>query len=122
MFGAKKWWRRAALVLAILLGIIGPQNATYAQSQSLDCHTVDDWDSDFDHDGRFFPIFSGPHDNEWATCQTCHQNPGNFSTFTCLTCHEHNRADTDNDHDEVSGYAYDSALCYQCHPDGRGDD
>jgi hypothetical protein len=28
----------------------------------------------------------------------------------------------DDKHDEEPGYAYDSARCYDCHPDGRGDD
>ncbi|HEY7471110.1 MAG TPA: hypothetical protein VIE68_02060, partial [Gemmatimonadota bacterium] len=62
------------------------------------------------------------HDNEWDTCQTCHVSPGNFSVFSCLNCHEHNQAEMDDKHDEVGGYAYDSARCYDCHPDGRGDD
>ena len=36
--------------------------------------------------------------------------------FDCLDCHD--QGDTDNDHDEVSGYSYNSLACYQCHPDG----
>jgi hypothetical protein len=88
----------------------------------LTCHDVDSWDASFDHDAQFFPIFSGPHDNKWDTCQTCHVGAGDFSVFTCLTCHEHNQAEMDDKHDEVGGYAYDSARCYDCHPDGRGDD
>jgi hypothetical protein len=87
----------------------------------LTCHDVDSWDAAFDHDAQFFPIFSGAHDNEWDTCQTCHVNPGDFSVFTCLTCHEHNQAEMDDKHDQEPGYLYDSARCYDCHPDGRED-
>jgi hypothetical protein len=25
----------------------------------------------------------------------------------------------DNEHDEVSGYVYESNACYSCHPDGE---
>ncbi len=86
-----------------------------------DCHTVDSWDSTFDHD-PIFPIYSGRHQGEWATCQTCHTDPGNFMTFSCFTCHEHNRPDTDDRHRDVGGYVYESNACYSCHPNGRSDD
>jgi hypothetical protein len=36
--------------------------------------------------------------------------------FTCLNCHAQN--DTDDDHDDVSGYTYSSPACYNCHPNG----
>jgi hypothetical protein len=69
--------------------------------------------------GRFshtwFPITSGPHSNR--ACSACHNNPSNFTVFTCLTCHERTR--TDNQHRERQGYRYESAACYACHPNGR---
>jgi hypothetical protein len=81
------------------------------------CHTVNNWNATFDHDAQFFPIYSGKHAGKWSTCQECHNNPAEFSTFTCLTCHA--RGQTDLDHDQVPGYGYASVQCLACHP--RGD-
>jgi hypothetical protein len=39
--------------------------------------------------------------------------------FSCLTCHS--RGSTDEKHGGVSGYRYDSAACYNCHPQGRAE-
>jgi hypothetical protein len=84
------------------------------------CHATTGWDgADFDHDGRFFPINSGEHRGEWSGCATCHTNPASYAQFTCLTCHEHRQSETDSEHDDESGYRYDSQACYACHP--RGD-
>lgn len=87
------------------------------------CHTTYAWEpAGFkDHD-QFFPIFSGSHQGEWTSCSDCHITPGNFQVFSCLTCHEHNQQDMDQRHHEVSGYVYQSAACYSCHPNGRGED
>jgi hypothetical protein len=79
------------------------------------CHTVQSWASTFDHDAQFFRIYSGPHDEKWATCATCHTVPTNFGSFTCLTCHEHQRSEMDDKHREVRNYAYESRQCYSCH-------
>ncbi|MDX1419045.1 MAG: cytochrome c3 family protein [Rubricoccaceae bacterium] len=85
----------------------------------LDCHQPDTWaGATFDHD-PLFPIYSGRHEGEWASCQTCHVQPGNFSVFSCLTCHEHNREEMDRRHEDVGGYVYESTACYSCHPDGE---
>jgi hypothetical protein len=82
------------------------------------CHTQTSWSgSSFNHDAQFFPIYSGKHDNKWSTCTQCHTTPADFRVFSCTTCHS--PGETNNDHREVSGYAYDSARCYSCHP--RGD-
>lgn len=85
------------------------------------CHNTRDWDdADFDHDGPFFPIESGPHAGRWDDCSDCHTNPTNYGEFSCLGCHPHSdRGKTDDDHDEVNGYVYDSQNCLACHPDGR---
>lgn len=82
-----------------------------------DCHTQSAWEpSTFEHDGQYFPIYSGKHQGEWDQCSDCHNNPGNYAVFTCLTCHT--QGETDNDHDEVQGYVYESNACLACHPDG----
>ena len=63
---------------------------------------------------------SGTHQGRWGTsCTTCHTVPADFGVFTCLDCHEHGQAQTDRDHSEVSGYAYESVACYACHTNGR---
>lgn len=82
------------------------------------CHNEDAWEpSTLDHDAQFFPIFSGPHQGEWNACTDCHNVPRNYAMFTCLTCHKKN--ETDNEHDEVNNYVYESNACLQCHPDGE---
>lgn len=71
------------------------------------------------HDAQYFPIFSGNHRNEWDNCTECHTTPGNFALFSCIDCHEHNdQNDLADEHDDVSGYVFQSTACYQCHPDG----
>ena len=82
------------------------------------CHNTSDWDdAEFDHDAKYFPIYSGTHREVWDACSDCHTQPKNFSFFSCTVCHE--RRETDDDHDEVPGYVYESNACYSCHPRGR---
>jgi hypothetical protein len=85
------------------------------------CHTTSAWrPATFDHDGRYFPIYSGKHRGKWSSCSDCHINPGNYQAFECILCHEHsNRADVDNKHRGVGGYSYQSAACYRCHARGN---
>lgn len=83
------------------------------------CHTVNSWASTLNHDAAFFPINSGAHRGQWASCATCHVTPGSFTTFTCLTCHVHRQSEMDAKHSGRSGYSYDSQACYRCHPRGR---
>ncbi len=85
------------------------------------CHGTTGWDgATFDHDGLYFPIYSGRHRGEWSTCADCHVSPTNYSVFECILCHQHSdRAKVDRDHQGESGYSYNSAACYRCHPDGR---
>ena len=87
----------------------------------LDCHTVNTWGGATVNHPQF-PIYSGRHAGEWASCQTCHVQPGDFGVFSCVTCHEHRQSEMDDEHDEVPGYVYESTACYTCHPDGRADD
>jgi len=88
-----------------------------------DCHTTSpDWKpARFDEHDALFPIYSGTHNGEWNTCAECHTTSGNYGLFSCIDCHEHNQGDTDNEHDEVSGYTYSSLACFECHPTGSGE-
>ncbi len=98
-----------------------PNHVTSNFPQDCDqCHTTDpNWTpATFDHDGLYFPIYSGDHRGEWDNCSTCHINSSNYSEFSCLDCHEHNQTDMDDDHSEVADYVYDSYSCYDCHPNG----
>ncbi len=90
-----------------------------------ECHSVNAWTpATFDHDSKFFPIYSGEHKGEWNQCSDCHTTANNYSAFSCLNCHEHNQTDMNSEHNGVSGYAYQSSSCYSCHPTGKegGDD
>ncbi len=83
------------------------------------CHTETAWvPSTFDHDGQYFPIYSGTHNGEWSECTDCHTNPNNFAEFTCTTCHVN--PETDNLHAGIGGYVYESSACLACHPTGEG--
>ncbi len=93
-------------------------------TQCSQCHTTNpDWQpaSYTQHDALSFPIYSGRHKGEWTTCAQCHANPSNYSQFSCITCHEHNKADMDNEHDGENGYSYESSACLNCHPRGEAD-
>ncbi len=84
------------------------------------CHTEFAWKpSTFDHDGEYFPIYSGKHNGEWDKCTDCHTTPGNYIAFSCIDCHEHNKADTDEEHQGIQDYVYNSSACLECHPDGE---
>jgi hypothetical protein len=86
----------------------------------VDCHSTTAWElATFDHDNQYFPIYSGKHDGKWNQCSECHTVPNNFAIFSCIDCHEHNRTDTDEHHQGVNNYVYNSINCYDCHPDGQ---
>lgn len=86
------------------------------------CHSQDAWvPSTFDHDNQYFPIYSGKHSGVWTLCRDCHTVPSDFSVFSCIDCHEHNRTETDDKHTEVTGYTYLSSACYSCHPAGTAE-
>ena len=89
-------------------------------TQCLSCHTTSAWrPASFDHDGPYFPIYSGTHRGKWSSCADCHVNPANYAVFECILCHEHsNRTEVDGHHRGVTGYAYQSAACYRCHSRG----
>jgi hypothetical protein len=91
--------------------------------QCQSCHSTNAWKpASFDHDGRYFPIYSGKHRGKWTSCSDCHVSSGNYRAFECILCHEHsNRAKVDGDHKGERGYVYASSACYQCHRNGRAD-
>ena len=83
------------------------------------CHTANAWTpASFDHDSQYFPIYSGNHRNQWSSCTECHTVATNYAVFSCINCHEHNKTDTDKDHNEVNNYTYTATSCYTCHPRG----
>ena len=79
-----------------------------------DCHTTTAWTpANFDHDGQYFPIYSGEHNGEWDNCIDCHTIPNDFLMFSCIDCHEHsNKIEVDNEHEGVEGYIYESNACF----------
>lgn len=85
------------------------------------CHQGDAWTpaSFTQHDGQYFPIYSGEHRGAWSSCVECHTTPGSYNTFSCIDCHEHSNASRlAGEHDDVSGYVFESNACYSCHPTG----
>jgi len=89
-------------------------------TECTSCHNERAWTpSTFNHDSEYFPIYSGKHQGEWTTCTQCHTNASNFTIFSCITCHEHNKTDMDNDHSEEKQYVYNSSNCLACHPRGE---
>jgi len=95
-----------------------PHAAAQFPTTCSDCHSQSSWTpANWDHDGRYFPIYSGKHDGEWNACSDCHPNYANYTVFTCTTaCHP--QSSTNNEHSDVNGYSYNSAACYSCHPQG----
>ena len=82
------------------------------------CHGTTSWlGATFDH-ASFFPIYSGNHMGKWRVCTDCHTSPTNYVVFSCFQCHL--QKDMDDRHRGRSGYSYDSAKCYACHPRGGG--
>ncbi len=85
------------------------------------CHTTATWSgATFDHDGQYFPIYSGKHKGLWSSCSTCHTSSSDYAVFSCTTgCHA--KGSTDSHHKGVGGYQYVSTACYSCHPKGKSD-
>jgi hypothetical protein len=78
------------------------------------CHTTTAWTgATFNH--AYFPT---NHGNANGVCATCHTNPSDYAVFQCTNCHGGGNSGNFS-HPRVSGYVYNSANCYQCHPQGR---
>lgn len=96
-----------------------PSGATNADC--LRCHADGQVDHVAAHQARF-PIASGSITHDTA-CLQCHAQSradktyaADFGSFHCTGCHA-NPA-TDSVHQAVSGYAYASAACFECHGSG----
>ena len=84
------------------------------------CHSESSWTpSTFNHDGLYFPIYSGKHKDQWDQCAECHKNTGDYTQFTCISCHKN--PETNDEHKTVNGYSYNDAACLACHPTGDAD-
>jgi hypothetical protein len=62
----------------------------------------------------FFPTDRGAK-HERITCTECHASRQDRTAMACITCHEHERTETDGQHQGVPEYAYDSGSCVLCH-------
>jgi hypothetical protein len=107
--------------LADYNGTNNPAHAAAGFPQTCDqCHTTSTWaGATFDHDASFFPIYSGTHQGRWSQCSDCHTSSSSYAVFSCMTGGCHGKSSTDSNHSGVSGYVYDAAHCYSCHPTGR---
>ncbi len=99
-------------------------NPSHVQAQfstdCKECHGEVTWEpATFDHDAQYFPIYSGKHRGEWDKCTDCHTNPDNYAVFTCTNCHTN--PETDNNHNGVPGYTFESNACLSCHPTGSNE-
>ncbi len=78
------------------------------------CHNTTSWSGAvFNH--TWWDI---NHGGANGVCSTCHTNPNDYSVFQCTNCHT--KSQTDQDHQGISGYVYNSVNCYQCHKNGGG--
>jgi predicted CXXCH cytochrome family protein len=78
------------------------------------CHTTTAWTgATFNH--TYFPT---NHGGANGVCATCHTNSANYAVFTCTNCHS--KTSTDQRHNGISGYVYNSVNCYACHKNGGG--
>lgn len=64
-----------------------------------------------------FPIERGPH--EGIDCDRCHVPDQPRSEIRCVDCHG-GQGPTDDRHNNVPGYLFESGSCYACHPNGTG--
>jgi len=78
------------------------------------CHTTTSWlGATFNH-----TYFNMNHGGANGVCSVCHTNPNDYSVFQCTNCHA--KTQTDNRHQGVGGYVYNSVNCYNCHRNGGG--
>ncbi|MFQ6604969.1 MAG: hypothetical protein ACE5D8_05370 [Fidelibacterota bacterium] len=94
------------------------------------CHNTRAWfPSDMSHHDIFFPIYTGEHRGKWNGCNTeCHYDINDYKVFSCglegeggISCHAHRKRKMEDEHDNRSGYSYNSNKCYDCHPKGKED-
>lgn len=79
------------------------------------CHTKEAWQPAV-ASGHVFPIESGVHK---AACGICHNQPTNFSAFTCSTGFCHPNFKLKKQHSKVADFSSESGACLHCHPEGK---
>ncbi|MDF1543670.1 MAG: hypothetical protein P1R58_01060 [bacterium] len=94
----------------------GMSGYVYDSPTCYSCHPTGEAGEFTDHDGLFFPIFSGTHASQWPDCSSCHPVSGDNSVFDCLSCHP--AAQSNLLHGSMSGYTATSSACLSCHPTG----
>jgi hypothetical protein len=78
------------------------------------CHDTKVWtDAQFNH-----TWWDMNHGGAGGVCSVCHTNPNDYSVFQCTNCHQ--KQQTDQQHQGVGGYVYNSVNCYNCHKNGGG--
>ena len=94
----------------------GDDPANHFTGPCVTCHTVFGWsDANFSHP----PPMRVPH-NGVRECVSCHTDPTTYDTFSCIDCHEHRKNKMDAQHQgETNNYRWESAACFNCHPQGR---
>jgi hypothetical protein len=81
------------------------------------CHTsTTSWHSTNWHHEQF------PQAHAGSRCNQCHTTTQVFTSFSCISGGCHPQGATDNRHDNVNDYQYNSNACYDCHPNGQADD
>lgn len=81
------------------------------------CHTTSTWEgATFSHD--VFPLDHG--EGGRIACKTCHTDPKNYKSYTCMGCHEHSPARIAREH-EGEVRAQDLSDCLRCHRGGRSE-
>lgn len=102
----------AAMRHAFITGFV------YESKACLNCHPTggDAAISVRDHSNKFFPIETGKHAD--LACQSCHDNPADSSSITCLSCHAHSPEVAATRHEDITGFVYGTASCMNCHPKG----
>ncbi len=82
------------------------------------CHNTTAWTGATFNHTQYTP-FPTNHGNANNVCATCHTNSNDYSVFQCTGCHGNNNP-ANFQHENVSGYVYNSINCYQCHKSGQG--
>lgn len=92
-------------------GVLGYQ---FDSASCISCHPDGTALTREEHD--FFPVDPTSAHKDTA-CSGCHTT-SNYSEYTCISCHDHDKATMDPTHSAVPGYAYASGNCLSCHPAG----
>jgi hypothetical protein len=97
----------------------GVSGYAYASPSCYSCHPKGTAEGAANHDD-FFPMGAGSH-HAGVACASCHVDPQDYKTFSCVDGGCHPQAQTDPNHSGVVGYVFVSASCYSCHPNGSAD-